>query len=90
MSGSRQGAKNAKESRVPRLQDRRCLSGRPPCRKQDRSRNQCVEKINNGHKKQLLTYLQLADKRLGYLLNFGEALMQHGITRSVNRLEENR
>ncbi len=48
----------------------------------------CVEKLNNAHKKQLLTYLRLADRRLGYLLNFGEALMKHGITRTVNRLHE--
>jgi GxxExxY protein len=48
----------------------------------------CVERLNNAHKKQLLTYLRLADKRLGYLLNFGEALMKQGITRTVNRLHE--
>ena len=48
----------------------------------------CVERLNNAHKKQLLTYLRLADKRLGYLLNFGEALMKDGITRTVNRLPE--
>jgi GxxExxY protein len=48
----------------------------------------CVERLNNAHKKQLLTYLRLADKRLGYLLNFSEALMRHGITRTVNCLPE--
>jgi GxxExxY protein len=48
----------------------------------------CAERISNVHKKQLLTYLRLADKRLGYLLNFSEALMKHGITRIVNRLHE--
>jgi GxxExxY protein len=48
----------------------------------------CVERLNNAHKKQVLTYLRLADKRLGYLLNFGEAVMRHGITRIVNRLDE--
>lgn len=48
----------------------------------------CVERLNNAHKKQLLTYLRLADKRLGYLLNFGDALMKDGITRVVNRLAE--
>ena len=48
----------------------------------------CVERLNNAHKKQLLTYLRLADKRLGYLLNFGEALMKKGITRTVHRLRE--
>jgi GxxExxY protein len=48
----------------------------------------CVEKLNYAHKKQLLTYLRLADKRLGYLLNFTEALMKDGITRTVHRLPE--
>jgi len=48
----------------------------------------CVEKLSNAHKKQLLTYLRLTDIRLGYLMNFSEALMKHGITRTVNRLFE--
>lgn len=48
-----------------------------------------VETLNNAHKKQLLTYLRLTGRKLGYLLNFGEALMKHGIIRTVNRLEEN-
>src|SRR5690349_4807589 len=43
----------------------------------------CVEKLNYAHRKQLLTYLRLADKRLGYLLNFGEALMKNGVIRCV-------
>jgi hypothetical protein len=30
----------------------------------------------------------LNDKRLGYLLNFHEALMKHGITRIANHLQE--
>ena len=47
-----------------------------------------VEKTAPVHKKQLLTYLRLADKRLGLLINFGEALIKSGITRVVNRLEE--
>ncbi len=47
-----------------------------------------VERISNAHKKQLLTYLKLTGMRLGYLLNFGEALMKDGITRTVNRLPE--
>jgi GxxExxY protein len=47
-----------------------------------------VEKIAPVHKKQLLTYLRLADKRLGLLINFGEALIKDGITRVVNRLPE--
>lgn len=47
-----------------------------------------VERVNNAHKKQLLTYLKLTGMRLGYLLNFGEAIMKHGITRIVNNLPE--
>ena len=43
-----------------------------------------VEKVKNVHKKQLLTYLKLTRMSLGYLLNFGEALMKDGITRTVN------
>ena len=40
------------------------------------------------HKKQLLTYLRVADKRLGLLINFGQALIKDGIIRIVNRLAE--
>jgi GxxExxY protein len=40
------------------------------------------------HKKQLLTYLRLADKRLGLLINFNSARIKDGITRIVNGLEE--
>ena len=32
------------------------------------------------HKKQLLTYLRMADKRLGYLINFGAELIKDGIS----------
>jgi GxxExxY protein len=46
-----------------------------------------VEKILPVHKKQWLTYLKLADKRLGLLINFGAPLIKHGITRIVNRLK---
>ena len=47
-----------------------------------------VETLHNAHKKQLLTYLKLTSTKLGYVLNFGEALMKDGIIRIVNRLEE--
>ena len=47
-----------------------------------------IEKVAPVHKKQLLTYLRLSDKRLGLLINFGEALIKDGITRIVNRLSE--
>jgi GxxExxY protein len=40
------------------------------------------------HKKQLLTYLRLLDKRLGLPINFNEVLIRDGITRIVNGLEE--
>jgi len=44
------------------------------------------EKIAPVHKKQLLTYLRLADKRLGLLFNFGASLIKDGIFRVANRL----
>ena len=47
-----------------------------------------VEQVTPAHKKQLLTYLRLSGYKLGFLLNFGEALMKRGITRAVNGLEE--
>lgn len=47
-----------------------------------------VEKVIPVHKKQVQTYLRLTGKKLGYLLNFNEALMKDGITRCVNGLEE--
>ena len=47
-----------------------------------------VESMMPVHKKQLLTYLRLADKRLGLLINFGESLIKYGIKRVVNGLEE--
>jgi GxxExxY protein len=47
-----------------------------------------VEKVTAAHRKQIQTYLRLAERKLGYLLNFGEALMKDGITRAVNGLEE--
>jgi GxxExxY protein len=47
-----------------------------------------VELLLPVHKKQLLTYLRLADKRLGLLINFHVALIKDGITRIVNGLEE--
>ena len=45
-----------------------------------------VESITHAHKKQVQTYLKLSGCQLGYLLNFGEALMKDGITRCVNGL----
>ena len=47
-----------------------------------------VEKAALVHKKQLLTYLRLADLRLGLLINFGAPLIKNGITRVVNGLQD--
>ena len=43
-----------------------------------------VERVSKTHKKQVLTYLKLTDRKLGYLLNFGEELMKDGISRILN------
>ena len=47
-----------------------------------------VEQVSEAHKKQVQTYLRLTGRKLGLLLNFGEALMKRGITRVVNGLED--
>jgi GxxExxY protein len=47
-----------------------------------------VEILTAVHRKQLQTYLRLVDIKLGFLLNFGAALMRNGIVRAVNKLEE--
>jgi len=47
-----------------------------------------VESLVPVHKKQLLTYLRLTGKRLGLVINFGEALSKNGIVRLVNGLPE--
>ena len=47
-----------------------------------------VERVANVHKKQLLTYLRLTDKRLGLVINFDEELIRDGIARVVNGLQE--
>ena len=47
-----------------------------------------IEHVTAAHKKQIHTYLKLTGCKLGFLLNFGEALMKDGITRVVNGLEE--
>jgi GxxExxY protein len=49
-----------------------------------------VELLAPVHKKQLLTHLRLADKRLGLLINFNVALVKDGITRIVNGLQDDR
>ena len=47
-----------------------------------------VEKATAAHRKQIQPHLRLAERKLAYLLNFGEALTKDGITRAVNGLEE--
>lgn len=47
-----------------------------------------VEILNNAHRKQIQTYLRLTNLKLGYLLNFGAALLKEGIVRAVNNLED--
>ncbi|MCC6148943.1 MAG: GxxExxY protein [Planctomycetes bacterium] len=47
-----------------------------------------VEQVHAVHKKQLLTYLRLMNKRVGLLLNFGAALMKDGIHRVANGIED--
>ena len=47
-----------------------------------------VEQLAKVHYKQLFTYLKLADKRLGLLLNFGANLMKEGIKRIANGMPE--
>ena len=47
-----------------------------------------LEAIAPVHRKQLLTYLRLAGKRLGLLINFNVALIKDGITRIANGMPE--
>ncbi|MGH7766954.1 MAG: GxxExxY protein [Candidatus Binatia bacterium] len=47
-----------------------------------------VAQISEAHKKQVQTYLRLTGCKLGFLLNFGEALLKRGITRVVNGLKD--
>ena len=48
-----------------------------------------VKEVTDLDKKQLLSYLRLADKRLGLLINFNVVLLKEGITRIANALREN-
>jgi GxxExxY protein len=45
------------------------------------------QEVSASDRKQVQTYLKLTNMRLGYLLNFGAALMKDGIIRAVNGLE---
>jgi GxxExxY protein len=46
-----------------------------------------IETVRPVHKKQVITYLRLADKRLGLLINFNVNLIKEGITRLANGLK---
>jgi GxxExxY protein len=46
-----------------------------------------IEAIAQVHYKQVLTYLKVADKRLGLLINFNVELIKDGIKRVVNGLQ---
>ena len=46
-----------------------------------------VEKVQPVHQKTLLTYMRLADKKLGLLINFNEVLLKDGINRVINAPE---
>jgi len=45
-----------------------------------------VECILAVHEAQLLSYLRLTDKRLGFLINFNEKTIKEGVKRVVNHL----
>jgi GxxExxY protein len=47
-------------------------------------------RITKSHQKQILTYLRLTHMKLGFLLNFGAAVMKEGITRTVDGLDADR
>ena len=49
-----------------------------------------VETLARVHYKQVVTYIRLADLRLGLLINFGEELVKDGIFRIVNKLDYGR
>lgn len=44
-----------------------------------------VEKIIPVHEAQIISYLKLADKRLGFLINFNVSLLKQGFNRFVNK-----
>ena len=48
--------------------------------------NKSVQAIAPIHEAQLLTYLKLSDRRLGFLVNWNVPLIKDGIKRMVNKL----
>jgi len=47
-----------------------------------------VDEINDIHLAQVLTYLKLADCRLGLIINFNVLHLKHGIKRVANRYDD--
>lgn len=48
----------------------------------------CVEKINDVHLAQTLTYLKLSNKKLGLIINFRNSVLKNGgIKRIINNLD---
>lgn len=43
-----------------------------------------VERLNDVHLAQILTYLKLADCKLGMLINFNVSLLKNGVKRVIN------
>lgn len=43
-----------------------------------------LEELASVHKRQLLTYLRITDRRLGLLINFGDEVLKDGIRRVIN------
>ena len=43
-----------------------------------------VDELHPIHEAQLITYLKIADKKLGYLINFNVPLLKDGFRRKVN------
>jgi len=47
----------------------------------------CVDRLAPVHRQQLLSYLRLANLRVGLVLNFGAGMMKEGVKRVVNDLD---
>ena len=44
-----------------------------------------VKQVTDLDKKQLLSYIRMADKRIGLLINFNSVLLKDGVTRIANK-----
>jgi len=49
--------------------------------------NKVVEKLLPIHEAQLMTYLKISDRKIGFLLNWNVTLMKYGIKRVVMNLD---